>query len=608
MIERRKKDLITWPMMLSKAPAVARAIPRVIKGRRVANGADGDSNGGLTWLFAQARQRNPDGPALLFEERRYSYAQLDEWAARVAQTLQNNGLGQGEVVGVLVESRPELLVTVLAVARLGGVSALFSTRDLELSLKLLAPSVMVVGEELLARYAEACESVAVAARLYFVADQDTWREAGQAPSGYLNLMQVASAAAPQPFVSQAQVLAADPCFLLCPRDTPGQPQAVAMSHGRLLRTAATVGVVMLDLHPEDVVYCPLPLYHVSTLCAGWGAVLAVGAGLALRRQFNAGQFWVDTRRFNAMALLYAGELCRELIEQPPSVDDTCHPVRKMFGSGLRPGLWGVFRERFGIEHIGECYGASDGTIGFGNVLDLDNTVGFSQTSWTLVEYAYDHHGPIRGPDGFMRRVAKGREGLLLAKIDPRGALDACLDPQQLRSEVLCDVFERGDRYFNSGDLLRDMGFGHAQFVDRLSDTYCRQGERVSTRVVENLLLRHPQIAEAVVYGVSINRLDGQVGMAAITPAESLATLDFAELLLFAQRWMRPQAVPLFLRIKLKMEVSSTFKYHKTRLREEAFDPDKVGEDPLFAWLPGSRTYVRVTAQIVQDINDAKFIY
>lgn len=170
------------------------------------------------------------------------------------------------------------------------------------------------------------------------------------------------------------------------------------------------------------------------------------------------------------------------------------------------------------------------------------------------------------------------------------------------------MFEKGDRYFNTGDLLRDIGFGHAQFIDRLGDTYRWKGENVSTTEVENILLQHPQVAEAVAYGVEVHNTNGRAGMAAITPAESLATLDFTELLQFAREHLPGYAVPLFLRVKVKMETTGTFKYQKTRLKEEAFDPSKTGGDPVYAWLPGSATYVQVTEAVLADICAGRHRY
>jgi citronellyl-CoA synthetase len=229
-------------------------------------------------------------------------------------------------------------------------------------------------------------------------------------------------------------------------------------------------------------------------------------------------------------------------------------------------------------------------------------------SWELVEFAHETGAPLRNGRGFMQKVGKGRQGLLLAKIDDKAPLDGYTDPQKTEKVVLHDVFEKGDRYFNTGDLLRNIGFGHAQFVDRLGDTFRWKGENVSTTEVENILLQHPQIAEAVAYGVEISNTNGRAGMAAITPAESLATLDFTDLLKFAREQLPGYAVPLFLRVKVKMETTGTFKYQKTRLKEEAFDPGKTAEDPIYAWLPGSDTYVQVTEQVLLDINAGKYRY
>ena len=174
--------------------------------------------------------------------------------------------------------------------------------------------------------------------------------------------------------------------------------------------------------------------------------------------------------------------------------------------------------------------------------------------------------------------------------------------------MLSDVFEKGDRYFNTGDLLRSIGFGHAQFVDRLGDTYRWKGENVSTTEVENVLLQHPQIAEVVAYGVEIENTNGRAGMVAITPSESLASLDMRELLQFAHGQLPHYAVPLFLRIKVKMETTGTFKYQKVRLKEEAFDPATAGNDCINAWLPGSDCYVPLTGQLLAQIQGGHFRY
>ncbi|WP_130907340.1 long-chain-acyl-CoA synthetase [Pseudomonas sp. Sample_16] len=612
-MSRTSSDTITWSMMLRKLPAIAKAIPRVVKGMKVANVKDPTQPCGLGWSFEQATLRNPDGPALLHGDVSLTYAQVNQWANRIAHHLIDQGIGKGDVVALFIENRPELLVTILAVAKVGAISALLNTsqtRDtLVHSVNLVTPAAIVVGEELVPAFLAVREKLSIdASRTWFVADQDTWSHPGIAPLGFINLMTASIDANSENPASSQQVFFDDPCFYIYTSGTTGLPKAGVFKHGRWMRSCASFGMIALDMRPEDVVYCTLPLYHATGLCVCWGSAVSGASGFAIRRKFSASQFWSDVHKYRATTIGYVGELCRYLVDQPPSADDGKHGVRKMIGNGLRPGAWADFKSRFAVDHICELYAASDGNIGFTNILNFDNTVGFSLMAWELAAYDHDSGAPIRGANGFMRKVGKGEQGLLLAKIDDKAPLDGYTDPQKTEKVVLCDVFEKGDRYFNTGDLLRNIGFGHAQFVDRLGDTYRWKGENVSTTEVENILLQYPHISEAVAYGVEIRNTNGRAGMAAITPAESLATLDFSELLAFARQQMPSYAVPLFLRVKVKMETTGTFKYQKTRLKDEAFDPGKTGDDPIYAWLPGTDTYVQVTGQVLSDIQAGKHRY
>ena len=532
-------DMITWGKMLRKVPAIVRALPRVVRGLRAANVTDPGQPCGLGWHFEQATLRNPHGDAVLYGDRVLSYADVNRQANRIAHYLQAQGVGKGDVVALFIENRPELLLCVLAVAKLGGVCAMVNTAQTQAtlvhSLNLVSPVAIVVGGELMGAYDAVRDQVSIqAARTWFIPDQPA-----PEPEGYIELI-AASADCPEGNpASTAQVFFNDPCFYIYTSGTTGLPKAGIMKHGRWTRTAVSFGRIALDMGPDDVLYCTLPLYHATGLCVCWGSAIVGASGFAIRRKFSASQFWDDVRTFNATTLGYVGELCRYLLDQPPSESDRAHRVTKMVGNGLRPGVWAQFKARYGVAHVCELYAASDGNIGFTNVLNFDNTIGFCLQHWALVDYAHDSGEPIRGGDGFMRKVQTGGQGLLLARIDDKSPFDGYTDPEKNLRVILTDVFEPGDRYFNTGDLLRSIGFGHAQFVDRLGDTYRWKGENVSTTEVENVLLQHPQIAEVVAYGVEINNTNGRAGMVAITPSESLAALDMRELLQFAHSQLPP---------------------------------------------------------------------
>ena len=103
----------------------------------------------------------------------------------------------------------------------------------------------------------------------------------------------------------------------------------------------------------------------------------------------------------------------------------------------------------------------------------------------------------------------------LGKITSRSPFDGYTDPEKNKSVIWKDVFKKGDSYFNTGDLVRDIGFRHAQFVDRqviLSDGKVKMYQRLKLKI----WCEYDKIAEAVVYGVEIPNTNGRAGMAAIT--------------------------------------------------------------------------------------------
>ena len=329
-------DMITWRMMLRKVPAIVRALPRVVRGMRAANVTDPNQPCGLGWHFEQATLRNPDGAALLYGDSVISYRDANQCANRIANHLQAQGIRKGDVVALFIENRPELLLNVLAVAKLGGICAMLNTAQtqgaLVHSLTLVKPVAIVVGAELLSPYAAVRDQVQIPAeRTWFVADQPGSR----VPDGYIDLMAASAESPVDNPASSAQVFFHDPCFYIYTSGTTGLPKAGIMKHGRWTKTAVSFGSIALDMGPQDVLYCTLPLYHATGLCVCWGSAIIGASGFAIRRKFSASQFWDDARKFKATTLGYVGELCRYLLDQPASAQDRDNQVTKMVGNGLR---------------------------------------------------------------------------------------------------------------------------------------------------------------------------------------------------------------------------------------------------------------------------------
>ena len=546
----------------------------------------------------QIAQRDPKRTALLFDERRWTYAEFNAWANRYAAVFRAHGLSSGDTVAILMENRPEVLACVAAVVKLGGIAAMLNHNQrgevLGHSMSLTRPRLVVCGAE--------CRETLESTEFHPGTDRKRlylWTGPGKAPAGYRDLEAETSGKSSANPLETQKVLPKQPCFYIFTSGTTGMPKASVMTHYRWLRGMAGLGQMTMRLKPDDTLYCPLPLYHNNALTVSWGAVLGGGCTLALGRKFSASRFWDEIRRYDATAFCYIGELCRYLLNRPPTSQDREHLVRLIVGNGLRPEIWEQFQQRFGIGQIFEFYGASESNLAFVNAFGLSKTAGFCPMPFAIVEFDAEEEKARRGGDGFMRKVKRGEVGLLVTEITDKAPFDGYTDKKASEAKQLRDVFKKGDVWFNTGDLVRDQGWRHIQFVDRVGDTFRWKGENVATTEVEGALNAFPGIEQAVVYGVEVPGADGRAGMASLSC--SGAGLDGAALAQHLRAQLPAYAVPLFLRLRAEQETTATFKYRKVELKRAGFDPGQTGE-PLYLLLDAQRGYEPLTPEIFGKIG------
>ena len=73
------------------------------------------------------------------------------------------------------------------------------------------------------------------------------------------------------------------------------------------------------------------------------------------------------------------------MDAPVTELDRNHRVTKMIGNGMRPNIWDKFKQRFGVKVL-ELYASSEGNVGFSNIFNFDNTVGFSPTPYAIIQF------------------------------------------------------------------------------------------------------------------------------------------------------------------------------------------------------------------------------
>jgi fatty-acyl-CoA synthase len=223
----------------------------------------------------------------------------------------------------------------------------------------------------------------------------------------------------------------------------------------------------------------------------------------------------------------------------------------------------------------------------------------------LVKFDVEAEAPVRGPDGLCIEAAHDEIGEAIGQIrsdQPRYQFEGYShDDAQTKKKILRDVFEKGDAFFRTGDLMRQDKDGYFYFVDRIGDTFRWKGENVSTNEIAERLTAYPGVMEAIVYGVKIAAADGRAGMASLTIGPDF---DLAGLRAYLNSELSAFTRPLFIRLKPMIETTGTFKYRKIDLVAEGFDPAKV-PDPLYFDDPEQGAFVPVTAALARRIDSGE---
>lgn len=551
-------------------------------------------------LEANAEARAAD-TALLFEEQRWTWAEFNAWVNRLAHTLRRAGVKPRDTVALLMENHANTLACVAAIAKLGAIAGMLNPNlrgdALRHSVRAMKPARLVVAGECVEGFGDLAGDWQGPAPLWLAG-----HGSGACPAGWDDLASLAAEASTRNPASTGRIELADPFCYILTSGTTGMPKASVMSHQRWLRGMAGMGQLTLRLKPNEVLYCALPLYHNNALTVSWGAAMGTGAALALDRRFSASRFWDRIRHYDAAAFTYIGELCRYLLAQPESPRDREHRVRVCIGNGLRPDIWLRFKTRFGIERICEFYGASEGNMVFVNSFNVDETAGYCPFPFAVVEYDPETAAPRRNARGRLDKVARGGVGLLLTEVTKSAPFDGYTDARAGEAKLVRDAFKKGDCWFNTGDLVRDQGWRHIQFVDRLGDTFRWKGENVATTEVEAALRTAPGVSDCTVYGVQVPNADGRAGMAALCVAGD--AFDGRALAAHLAAQLPAYAVPLFLRHVAALETTATFKTRKQALRDEGADPACI-RDPLFVLLDAQRGYEPLTGALWDEILAGK---
>jgi acyl-CoA synthetase (AMP-forming)/AMP-acid ligase II len=440
--------------------------------------------------------RSDDHPALVDPRRAEDairYAELEGLVVRLARQLAAVGLLPGKRLAMVIPNSPEFVVAFLAAIRCGAATAplnpQYTPHEFTEYLTDIRPRAILYLDESMPAAHEAAVDLGI----------QEWHLAAD-PTDRIRLREAdkpSSAALPE---EDAVAL------LLHTSGTTGKPKGVPLRQSNLLHAAATVAD-SYELGARDVSYCVMPLFHVHGLVASTLATLHTGGTVVVPPKFSASRFWSDVQTHGAT--WYSAVPTIHHVLSAEGVPDK-HGLRfaRSCSSPLPVPLQHDLEAQLGVPLL-QAYGMSEAAHQMAsNPLppkeSRAGTVGLA----TGVD--------IAALDRDWNQVAAGEEG----EIAVRGpsVIDAYLDNEEANASQF------RDGWFRTGDSGSVSADGYIELHGRLKELINRGGEKISPYEVEDVLLTHPGVAEAVVFAAPDAKYGEQVA-AAVVPGDGGLSAD-----------------------------------------------------------------------------------
>jgi len=441
---------------------------------------------------------NAASPALVVPDAGLvlTYAQTAARTETLTRRLAALGVRRGDRVALALPNGPDLVLLLLAITALGAAAAPlnpgYTEAEFGFFLTDIAPRLMLVPASGVA--AASAAAAATATTLIAVTDS------ADGPPDLL--------AGGQPSRREQSVEDASPddvAVVLHTSGTTSRPKQVPLRQRNVMASAHTIAA-HYRLGPDDVSFCVMPLFHIHGLVASTFAALGAGGAVITPRRFTPSRFWPQARE-HAATWLSAGPTLHQMILD--KADDGGPPETLRFVrscSSALPAALAARAERDYQAPMLEAYGMTEASHQMSSnplppAARLPGSVGVA----TGTEIAIADGAGILLPDGSPGEVVIRGPGVMSGYVN---------NPAATAEAFFGDWFRTGDQ-----GVLRD---GYLFLSGRLKEMIIRGGENIAPAEIEQVLMTHPAVRDAVCFGVPDDKYGELVGAAVTLVAEAEA--------------------------------------------------------------------------------------
>ncbi len=475
------------------------------------------------------------------------YGELGQLVQRTGQLLRAHGLARGDRVALVLENGPEMacaFVAVAAACTAAPLNAAYRGEEFAFYLSDLGAKALIV--------AHGSDSAAIAAArdlgmlvLHLQPDP-------AAPAGSFTLhAATAPAAGSAAATGDAPARPTDVALILYTSGTTSRPKIVPLSHGNLCASARNISHT-LQLTPSDCGLHVMPMFHIHGLIAGLLAPMSVGSRIFCTPGFHALRFFGWLRESHATWYTAVPTMHQAILARAPHNRDVIreHPLRflRSSSSSMPPQVIAELEQVFAAPLI-ESYGMTEATHQMASSpLPPGRRIPGSV-------------GPAAGPqiaimDEHGQRLASGQVGEVVIRGDNVTA------GYENNPKANAEAFVDG--WFRTGDQGVLDADGYLTLTGRLKEIINRGGEKISPREIDEVLMDHPAVAQAVTFAMPHPKLGEEVA-AAVVLRESAQQADEAGLRAFVASRVADYKVPRRILILSEIPKGATGKLQRIGL-------------------------------------------
>lgn len=518
----------------------------------------------LSILVEASAQDYPDSPAVIFNDRTLTYAQLNAAANMFANGLRKLGIGRGDKVAVMIPNLPYFPIAYYGILKTGATvvpfNVLFTAREVAYHLQ-DSDAAALVGFAMFAEPAYNGFQQVETCKHLIVGSADPTQPFTHPDPAVLDFNRFLGMGG-SPRFDTVQTEADDTAVILYTSGTTGNPKGAQLTHSNMVMNAR-VSVDLVSSARGDVALTTLPLFHSFGQTVLMNACFMAGAAITLLPRFTPDAALGIMQRDNVTIFAGVPTMYWALYAYPDAhkfdLDKIAGNLRVAAsgGAAMPVELMRNFETRFNVPIL-EGYGLSETSpVASFNVAHKPRKPGsIGITVWgvqmALVDDNDNFIPPPTDPGAFSE----------VGEIVIRG--HNVMKGYYKRDEATAEVMRGG--WFHSGDLARVDHEGYYFIVDRKKEMILRGGFNVYPREIEEFLMTHPKISLVAVKAVPDEKLGEEVKAYIVLKPGQSATAE--EIIAFAKEGLAAYKYPRHIEFRSELPMTATGKILKRALTDE----------------------------------------